>query len=100
MKRTKTKRSRRSNTRTNRKKLRGGCGCDRSILSGGSAGLAELPVRHYYDLADVTKNPAYMMKGGSKKRRMKGGMASFLLPGIVNNVMDQPILNGPVRYFV
>jgi hypothetical protein len=69
-------------------------------MLGGSAGLNELPARYYYDLADVTKNPAYPhMKGGKK---MKGGMPSFLLPGFANlsnDVTSQPIANGLNKFY-
>jgi len=100
MKRTKSKRSRKSaknKTRANRKKMRGGCGCGRSML-GGSAGLNELPARYYYDLRDEAQNPNYM-KGGKK---MKGGMPSFLIPGysnITNDVTVQPITNGRDKFY-
>jgi hypothetical protein len=126
MKRTKSRltkrgrKTRKNKTMVNRKRMRGGCGCDRSIL-GGSAGLAELPIRHYYDLRNEANNPAYMMKGGrSKKRVIKGGMSTFLLgqasnpitgygevSGILQgvssseaDVTNQPIMAGVTKFYV
>jgi len=122
MKRTKGRKTRRRKTKSNRgKKMSGGCGCGRSMISGGSAGLAELPARYYYDLKDesLNPNPAYAMKGGSKKRRMRGGMPSFLLGQAANpvtgygeasgllsgvspsagDVTVQPIINGTGKFY-
>ena len=127
MKRTKStvrRKTRKNKTRVKKQKLRqklsgGGCGCGTTMI-GGSAGLAELPVRYYYDLKNEAQNPAYMMKGGrSKKRRMRGGMPSFLLGSASNpvtgygevsgllptpsgyggDVTSQPIMNGPDKFY-
>lgn len=123
MKRTKgrkTRRNTRRKTKVNRKKkkMSGGCGCGRSMISGGSAGLAELPARYYYDFKDesLNPNPAYAMKGG---KRMRGGMSSFLLgqaanpvtgygevsgllsgvSGSAGDVTVQPIINGTGKFY-
>jgi hypothetical protein len=61
--------------------MRGGCGCDKPMMAGGSAHLEALPVRYYYALNDEVHNPNYM-KGGKKK--MKGGMPDFLIGGPLN----------------
>ena len=104
MKRTKSKKGLKTKkrTRSNRKRMRGGC-CGERALVGGSAGLAELPVKHYYDLADQAKNPAYPAAVlGGKKRRMRGGMPYFLLPGVTNlgnDVTSQPILNSRDKFY-
>jgi len=124
MKRTKGRKTRnaRRKTKANRKKkMSGGCGCGRSMIGGGSAGLAELPARYYYDLKDESHNPnpAYAMKGGSKKRKIRGGMPSFLLGPAANpvtgygevsgllsgispsagDVTVQPIINGASEFY-
>ena len=101
MKQTKSKKGRKtkkSKTRTNRKRMRGGC-CGERALVGGSAGLAELPVRHYYDLMDEMQNPARPAVVGGKKRRMRGGMSYFLLTGIGNDVTNQPAMNGQDKFY-
>jgi hypothetical protein len=122
MKRTKSKSGRKikkNKTRVKKQTLRGGCGCGTTMI-GGSAGLAELPIRYYYGLKDEAQNPAYMMKGGrSKKRRMRGGMPSFLLgqasnpvtgygevsgllprvSGSAGDVTVQPIMNGSGKFY-
>lgn len=84
----KTKQNRKTKkniTRNKRRKLRmrGGCGCEKPMI-GGSANLAALPVRYYYDLNDEVNNPNYMTKGGKKKKKMKGGMPDFLIGGPLN----------------
>lgn len=67
-----------------RKRMRGGCGCDKPTLVGGSANLAALPVRYYYGLNDEINNPNYMRGGKKSKRKMKGGMPDFLIGGPLN----------------
>ena len=105
MKRTKGRKTKKSKTRTrsNRKRMRGGC-CGERALVGGSAGLDELPIRHYYDLADQTKNPVYAAAIlGGKKRRMRGGMSDFLLPVVANlnnGLAVQPIIKGSGNFYV
>jgi hypothetical protein len=89
----KTKQNRKTKkniTRNKRRKLkmRGGCGCEKPMMAGGSAHLEALPVRYYYPLNDEVNNPNYM-KGGKKKMKMgkkwmKGGMPDFLIGGPLN----------------
>ena len=107
----------------NRQPVLCACGCGKSLLIGGSAGLEALPVRYYYDLNDEVKNPNYM-KGG-KKRKLRGGMPDFLLGSASNTITSfgtsggtgqlvglitgqsqvspdvtvQPIITGSTKYF-
>ena len=67
-----------------RKRMRGGRGCGKSTLVGGSANLAALPVRYYYELNDEINNPNYMRGGKKNKKKMKGGMPDFLIGGPLN----------------
>lgn len=83
----KTKQNRNRKTKKNKtrskrsRRMRGGCGCNKPVM-GGSANLAALPARYYYELNDEVHNPNYM-KGGKKK--MKGGMPDFLIGGPLNS---------------
>lgn len=102
----------RRRSRQSRKRLRGGgCGCGHAQpLLGGSAHLDALPLRYYYNLNNEVNNPNYL-KGG-KKRRIRGGMSSFLtnLPTIgsvgglgysdINSSLVQPsMINETKQYF-
>ena len=82
----KTKKNKTRNKRSRR--MRGGCGCNKPMI-GGSANLAALPVRYYYELNNENNNPIYM-KGGKKKTKIgkniiKGGMPDFLIGGPLNS---------------
>ena len=78
----KTKKNKTRNKRS--KRMRGGCGCDKPMMVGGSANLATLPVLYYYPLNDEIKNPTYMKGGKKSKKKMKGGMPDFLIGGPLN----------------
>jgi hypothetical protein len=93
------RKTKKNKTRSKRsKRMRGGgCGCDKPMI-GGSANLAELPVRYYYQLNDEVHNPNYI-KGGKKK--MKGGMPDFLKGGKkkMKGGMPDFLIGGPLNSF-
>ena len=60
--------------RKSRKSQRGGSGCSKPLLIGGTNNLGSLPIHYYYP---YNKNPDYLMEPitGGKKKRPRGGGA-------------------------
>ena len=119
----KRKRKTKPKTRKQKRKIHGGCGCNMSLV-GGSANLADLPARYYYEMNDQQNNPLYPLHTGGKRRRLKGGMPDFLfgpsnaissfgtsagatqLSGLLTGTssvssdpMVQPVMNGSSTYY-
>ena len=94
---------RHQSSKTSRRKMRGGCGCNAQMAGGNAAnGLGDIPVERYYPVSDDSRlegtNLSSRIIGGGKKRRtargkkMRGG--NYVAHDAVSSFGNATELNG------
>jgi len=85
-------RSRATRKSKSRRTRKGGCGCSKTILNGGSANLDVLPKEYYYS---YNTEPNYLndqMKGG-KRKRSRGGIGLLGAAYSIGPALDSQNVN-------